>query len=185
MDPATLAMLASAGSSVTSSLFGASSAIKSQQMANEANVHLLHDQQDWNEYMTRHAHQFEVEDLRKAGLNPILSAGGSGNIPSNVPTPTVQPEVSSNTSSMIGGAIQSALSAMKSIADVRASNANASVIEAEVPGAKNEAKFQGSWYAKNVLPALNSTAKMLGNIIGFSGNIGKRSIMKKYVTVNN
>lgn len=28
--------------------------------------------------MMQNAHQWEVEDLRKAGLNPILSAGGSG-----------------------------------------------------------------------------------------------------------
>lgn len=28
--------------------------------------------------MAQNAHQYEVEDLRKAGLNPILSSGGSG-----------------------------------------------------------------------------------------------------------
>lgn len=33
---------------------------------------------DWQEYMAKNAHQFEVEDLIKAGLNPVLSAGGQG-----------------------------------------------------------------------------------------------------------
>lgn len=36
------------------------------------------DQMRWQEFMSDTAHQREMEDLRRAGLNPVLSAGGSG-----------------------------------------------------------------------------------------------------------
>lgn len=63
------AILGSIGGSIVEGLFG----------SNEAE-----ENRKWQEYMANTAHQREVRDLRKAGLNPILSAtGGAG-----APTPS-------------------------------------------------------------------------------------------------
>lgn len=62
------------GAAVVGGVFGMSG----QRSANKANLQIARDQMAFQERMSNTAHQREVEDLRKAGLNPLLSAGGSG-----------------------------------------------------------------------------------------------------------
>lgn len=61
------------------SIFGAKTSARGIEQANAQNLAIAREQMAFQERMSNTAHQREMEDLRKAGLNPILTAtGGSG-----------------------------------------------------------------------------------------------------------
>lgn len=64
---------------VIGAALGGLSSLLGGRNANKASAKAAMQQMAWQEYMSNTAHQREVQDLRKAGLNPILSAtGGKG-----------------------------------------------------------------------------------------------------------
>ena len=59
---------------IAGGLIGGASSIATSAM----NMREAEKNRDWQKMMSDTAHQREVKDLRAAGLNPILSSGGSG-----------------------------------------------------------------------------------------------------------
>lgn len=101
------AALGALGGSIVSGLFGQSSASKSLKFQREA---------------AQNAHQWEVQDLIKAGLNPILSAGGSGARPGGGAQATM-PD--------LGQAVSSALAAAKQKQEIENMKAQKGLIQTQ------------------------------------------------------
>lgn len=113
-----------------------------QRSANDANRDLAREQMQFQERMSSTAHQREVSDLRAAGLNPVLSAGGGG---SSTP---------SGASAVIGSqtGVSSSVSGMPlMLAQLAQSNAQTSKLKSErklteamIPGAKSDSAVKSS-----------------------------------------
>lgn len=73
--------LALAGMQLASAYAGARSSESAQASANEQNIQLMDHQNALNVQNYQHRHQWEVQDLISAGLNPILSANSAASVP--------------------------------------------------------------------------------------------------------
>lgn len=63
-------------------IWSANKLAEGQQEANAMSVASAREQMEFQKYMSSTAHQREVEDLKKAGLNPVLSANAGASTPS-------------------------------------------------------------------------------------------------------
>lgn len=112
------------------SLAGAGASIYGSKSSARSLARAIKKQIAWERERAHNAHQWEVQDLKAAGLNPILSAGGEGAMTGGISAPV--PDTSGYTAAgeQIGSLI-------KQIADTNLTNTTAKNVTADTQ-VKNE-----------------------------------------------
>ena len=86
-------------SGIGSALVGGALGLLGGKKSNDASAKAAADANQWTKEQLQNRHQWEVEDLRKARLNPILSAGSAPSIGGSA-----QAQTFSTTDSAVSGA---------------------------------------------------------------------------------
>lgn len=94
-----------------------------QHKANKDTRRMVKDQMSFQERMSNTAHQRQMEDMRQAGLNPILSARYGGSSTPSGASAAMQDE--------LGPVVSSALDAKRSIAELQNIHAQNAKIRAD------------------------------------------------------
>jgi len=160
------------------SIYGSQQQAEAQREANEANIQLAREQMlfssqqaaremDFQERMSNTSYQRGIEDMKKAGINPIMAAGnggastpggamGSGSAPDIKPVPSVV----ANALSSAVDVIRTYADVNKSFADADASRASAHLSRENIPKVRAEtgktiADTEGSKFEQRTFKLFN------------------------------
>lgn len=136
-----------------------------QQAANEAtaaSARMAADQRGWEERMSNTAYQRQVADMRAAGLNPILAAGGGGgaSTPSGATGQAYKRDVNMQGSNQV---LNSALSLLQTLNSIKLIEAQTAKTWAETPGVEADAT------RKRAFEPLYHTARQISNMLDVRG----------------
>lgn len=143
------------------SAYSAWESSKNQQEANAENKKQAEKQMKFQKEMSNTSHAREVEDLRKAGLNPILSANGGASTPSGA-SATFQP-----VEQKLGEALTSSakLSFEKKALDANLKNTEASTAKTLADTLKTSADIKTAADTQNLLKAQTAVQQTQAKIL--------------------
>lgn len=123
--------LISAGANVLGNVVGGIFGASAQDSANNANRDIANQQMQFQERMSNTAYQRSMEDMRAAGLNPMLAyMKGGASTPSGATTNIQASNPMSGLSSGISAGINTAMAAAQNEADLENKGANSALTKA-------------------------------------------------------